>query len=90
MAPTTGAPSMRPCPRTRRMSRPMEGPPKSRRHEGEEDVRDLAVLDAAHGPAAAGGQPEDGAQHGPAIGDVAAKKRLGVDELHDLLLGVDV
>eukprot|EP00969_Alexandrium_andersonii_P041609 1823739-Alexandrium_andersonii.AAC.1 len=35
MAPTTGAPSARPCPRTRRMSRPTEfGPSKSRRHEG--------------------------------------------------------
>eukprot|EP00969_Alexandrium_andersonii_P106081 4679837-Alexandrium_andersonii.AAC.1 len=60
------------------MSRPMEGPSKCRRHEGEEDVRDLAVLGAADGPAAAaGGQPEEGAHHGPATGDVAAEERLG-------------
>eukprot|EP00969_Alexandrium_andersonii_P236505 10441046-Alexandrium_andersonii.AAC.1 len=59
MVPMTGAPSERPCPRARHVSRPMEGPSKSRRHEGEEDVRDLTVLDAVRGPAAAGGQPED-------------------------------
>eukprot|EP00969_Alexandrium_andersonii_P184746 8162526-Alexandrium_andersonii.AAC.1 len=35
MVPMTGAPSMRPWPRTRHMSRPMElGPSKIRRHSG--------------------------------------------------------
>eukprot|EP00969_Alexandrium_andersonii_P180968 7996640-Alexandrium_andersonii.AAC.1 len=34
MVPMTGAPSERPCPRTRHVSWPMEGPSKSRRHEG--------------------------------------------------------
>eukprot|EP00969_Alexandrium_andersonii_P335279 14817885-Alexandrium_andersonii.AAC.1 len=43
-------------------------------HGREADVRDLAILDTVHGLADAGG-PEDGAQHGSAVGDVAAEER---------------
>eukprot|EP00969_Alexandrium_andersonii_P164534 7272431-Alexandrium_andersonii.AAC.1 len=68
-----GTPSARPCPRMRRAPLPthLRAVEESKAHGGESYVRDLAVLEVAHGLVDAVGQREEGARQGRAVGDVA-------------------